>query len=395
MIHESEAGDVTNVISIRDLFTTEGALDQMLGELAPCATTPFFRLTEYKIDAGDGPEVILAGRLLVSLSLLYPYLAAGMVPTSDRFIRRNLDIRGTTAHQNETIRILSNHVEPSTLSRYTASAASFLGDQSVLAAGLVGSSISLYDIIRARKADPVINDLLNWEAPPRSGFEEVEKAADAATRELIQRLKAVGGQFARLLRSGAAINPDQFRLGLVYVGTKPGLLDGELTEVPIATSLVRGMKNVEQFYVNCIAARKALVTNQRQVKKSGYLSRKMGLLAVTQDIDPDLADCGTLHYLKVLVTSLEHAARLQGRWFKNELSDAEETMTPFGVTDPSMVGRYIRMRSPMTCAGVNGVCERCYGALFARNRDIHAGLYAVLRIAEKIIQMLTNWLCRR
>ena len=350
------------------------------------------RCHEIEVSCGNGPELMTVGRALASLAMLYPYRVAGVAPTHDRWVRGALDAGSIEAHLNATIEDLYSALDPETLSLAAAAATNYLAELACAVAGRVGTSVSIRGLLDAGRADPAIMDLLNW-AAPEGELGDIEKAADAANSELLSRLKAMPGEFGRLLRCGAAVNKDQMRQAFVNIGVKPGLMDGELIPEPIDTSFLRGLRGVEDFYVNAIGARKALTTNYKQVKTSGYLSRKLVLLVANHVIDPELDDCGTIHGVRTPILSEDHAKRLVGRHvsFQDEqdggwwLIDTEQA-----ALEHLWVGREIVLRSPITCAGERGICHKCYGELARSNSMVHAGIYGVLVISEQITQRLLS-----
>lgn len=348
------------------------------------------RLGVLTVDCGLGPEEMTAGRALASLALLYPYRVAEVRPAPERFLRGQLDASAIERHLNETIGDLYTAADPETLSLATAAAINFLADLACDVAGRVGTSVSIVGLLEAAEADPRIGELLSWTAPDGE-LGDIEKAADEAGAELLARLRALPGEFGRLIRSGAAVNKDQLRQALLNIGVKPGLMDGELIPEPIDTSFLRGMRGVEDFYICAIGARKALTTNFKQVKTSGYLSRKLVLLVANHVVDPELEDCGTGHSVRTVVQSADHAQRLIGRYVRI----AEEGPgAPWNVVDEALaqgiVGETVDLRSPITCSGESGICHVCYGDLARSNSSIHAGIYGVLVISEQITQRLLS-----
>jgi hypothetical protein len=268
-----------------------------------------------------------------------------------------------------------------------SAASTYLQDLACLTAGRVGTSVSIKGLFEAGERDPEIKRLLNWHVPVGE-LDDIEKAADAAGADLIRRLKALPGEHGRLLRCGAAVNKDQLRQAFVNIGVKPGLLDGELMPEPIDTSFLHGLRNVEDFYICATGSRKALTTNYRQVKTSGYLSRKLVLLVADHVIDPDLDDCHTANYIHTLVQSPDHAKRLSGRYIKCNENDTEHLAYEEELV--SLIGTKVLLRSPITCAGEKGICHKCYGELARSNSDLHAGIYGVLVLCEQITQRLLS-----
>jgi hypothetical protein len=370
------------------LMGTDDQYSQMVNELHEYSLgVDGGRCHEISVECGTGVEQMTVGRALINMALLYPYRAAGVTPSSDRFVREAMDAGGIESHLNGTISELYDECDPESLSLATAAATNYIAELACAIAGRVGTSVSIRGLLDAGIADPAVMALLNWSAPDGE-LGDIEKAADVAGAELIDRLKAMPGEFGRLLRCGSAVNRDQMRQAFVNIGVKPGLMDGELMPEPIDTSFVRGMRGVEDFYICAVGSRKALTTNYKQVKTSGYLSRKLVLLVANHVVDPNLEDCGTGHGVQLVVQSEDHASRLGGRYVSTlvnpdwHLSTVEEMR--------SMIEQEIFLRSPITCAGKNGICHKCYGELARANSSIHAGIYGVLVISEQITQRLLS-----
>lgn len=386
-MEKSEAVEVVDLVSIL-LDKDENVYSAFVGGLHECCIGENHgRHGELAVDCGKGVEIMQIGRILASLALLYPYRMAGMAPDPERFVRGTIDGKFVENHINRTIEELSDHVEPESLSLSVSASLSYLADLSCAIAGRVGTTVSIRGLLDTAKRDPVIAKLISWKAPDGE-LGVIEKEADAAASELATRLAALPGEYGRLLRCGAAVNKDQMRQAFVSIGVKPGLMDGELMSEPVDTNFLRGMRNVEDYYICAVGARKALTTNYKQVKNSGYLSRKLVLLTANQLIDPVLTDCGTRHGVRTLVQTEDHARRLVGRtigvqgggWSAAPLTEEAAL---------SLVGKEIVLRSPITCSGEN-VCHACYGALARTNSNIHAGIYGVLVISEQIIQRLLS-----
>ena len=374
--------DLAAAIGSRD-----SAFDTLLVDLQRQCEAPRGRHETLTVDCGSGPEEMTAGRALTNLVLCRPYRLAGVAPGSDRFVRGQLDAGALERHMNGTVRDLCRRMDPKRLSQAMATVSADLGDLAVNIAGRTGASISIFALLEAASARPRVWDLLNWNVPS-GDLGEIEKAADAATDELVGLFRSMPGEYGRLLRSGAAINKDQLRQGLVNIGVKPGLMDGELIEEPIDTSFIRGMRSVEDFYICNIGSRKALITNYYQVSASGYLSRKLVLLLAGHTLAGDVADCGTHHGVRTLVRSEDHARRLRGRTMA--AGGSFEWTVPTDEELDRLVGTEVLLRSPITCAHGGGVCRTCYGELAEFNSDIHAGIYGVLRISEQITQRLLS-----
>ena len=370
------------------LMGTDDQYSQMVNELHEYSLgVDGGRCHELSVECGAGVEQMTVGRALINMALLYPYRAAGVTPSPERFVRGALDAGGIETHLNGTIAELYDECDPESLSLATAAATNYIAELACAIAGRVGTSVSIRGLLDAGIADPAVMELLNWSAPDGE-LGDIEKAADVAGSELIDRLKAMPGEFGRLLRCGSAVNKDQMRQAFVNIGVKPGLMDGELMPEPIDTSFVRGMRGVEDFYICAVGSRKALTTNYKQVKTSGYLSRKLVLLVANHVVDPNLEDCGTGHGVQLTVQSEDHASRLGGRYVSTLINPDWHLSTVDEMR--AMIDQEIFLRSPITCAGKHGICHKCYGELARANSSIHAGIYGVLVISEQITQRLLS-----
>ena len=337
------------------------------------------------IDVGNGEEEMTVGLVLANLALLTPYQVLGIIPDHTRFVRKSLSSDVINDHMSTTIEELYHNTDPENLSLLISSILAYMADLGCDVAGRVGTTVSIRGLFDAARKDPEIANLLNWKVPSGT-LEEIELAAEEASKEMNTRLKALDCELGRMLRCGAAVNTGQLRQAIVNIGLKPGLMDGELIPEPVDTNFVRGLRNVEDYYICSIGARKALTTNFKQVKNSGYLSRKLVLLVVNHFIDINNHDCGTHHGITTVIQSEDHAKRLSGRYIKKE--DGSEWRIFYTKELLKMIGETVILRSPITCSGEEGICFKCYGEHARSNKNIHAGIYGVLIISEQLTQML-------
>jgi hypothetical protein len=352
-----------------------------------CFEEDLGRHAQLEVNCGNGVERLSIGKILVSLALLYPYHVAGVKPKSKYFIRKPLTSNLIEEHLTRTIQILYKYLDTKTLNLAISTSTTYLADIGCAIVGRVGTTVSIKGLLDAAKLDPVINEILYWKAP-EGELNDIEKAADEVNSDLMNRLMAIPNEFGRLLKSGSSINKDQMRQVFVNIGVKPGLLDGELIPEPIDTSFLQGMRHAQDFYICAVGARKSLITNFRQVKTSGYLSRKLVLLVADHFIDKETIDCETLYGVKSIVQNEDHVERLIGRYIKTDIT--QDWFIPTQSEFLELIGQEILIRSPITCACKTGICHKCYGELASTNAKIHAGIYGVLVIAEQITQRLLS-----
>jgi hypothetical protein len=154
---------------------------------------------------------------------------------------------------------------------------------------------------------------------------------------------------------------------------------------------VRGLRDEVDYFLTCIGARKALITNATYVRSSGYLARMLCLLVMNLKLfsneDKSRTDCGSPHLISVNVDSQQTLNRLHGNYYT--IGHSGELLV--ATRDSSeLIGKVIHKRSPITClAPGNEICETCYGELHKTN-PFHPALSGVLVLTEQIIQMLLS-----
>jgi len=96
-------------------------------------------------------------------------------------------------------------------------------------------------------------------------------------------------------------------------------------------------------------------------------------------LDSSNEDCDSKHFLPFEVTE-KNISRLEGRY--------DDQNIPIDVRNKDIIGSTIYIRTPITCAGKNGICKKCYGDLWKTNSEYHIGVVAVLILTNQITQML-------
>lgn len=168
---------------------------------------------------------------------------------------------------------------------------------------------------------------------------------------------------------------------------------GKVVELPIRSNYREGLTSFE-YFVGARGARKGLVDTALRTADAGYLTRR--LVDVAQDVLIRDKDCGTKE--SVVLSKEEEtfiitfARRLNGRVAaedvkvggkavvkRNELitAAAAEAIEKAGINE-------VKIRSPLTCESLHGVCAACYGLDLGRNRPVEIGTPIGLIAAQSI-----------
>lgn len=254
-----------------------------------------------------------------------------------------------------------------------------------------GITIDTFDITRLADENEKFKETLEFTHKERTvnvqNIQEKIKMqndnADASVEEILNSKK---NNLKTLIKSGAGINRGQLAEVINNVGFKPDIR-GKVITTPIDSSFAKGLNTIAEFNTDAIGARKALITSKTQVKQSGYLNRKISVLTEDIRINEDVEDCGTKHYLSVLIKDKKHLML-----FENRFRVSGGVVKIITANDLHLIGKTIHVRSPITCIlkDHNHVCKTCYGNLWKINVGLNIGTIANLILTEPMTQKLLS-----
>ena len=251
-----------------------------------------------------------------------------------------------------------------------------------------GVSISLYDMIQLSKENPTIKKCMNFKSTSKMvDPQKLAKKQDENLEKFINEIEKTDNNFSKYLKSDSGINVNQFGEVFCFIGYKPDYF-GNIIPKPINSSFVRGL-SVTEFFVNATGARKALTTSKGQVKSSGYLNRKLGLLMSDCRIKNPMSnyDCGTKHTIPIFIDNQKTLNRFNNRYRVNE----KGKVVVIDSNDEKLIGTTINLRSPITCACKNDeVCPICYGRLSRINKTKNIGTISNLILTNPLTQKLLS-----
>jgi len=169
---------------------------------------------------------------------------------------------------------------------------------------------------------------------------------------------------------------------------------GETIELPIKASYKEGL-NILEFFINTHGARKGLIDTALKTASAGYLTRK--LVDVAQDIVIKENDCRTTEGIEVFrsdgeISGYNFKSRLFGRTTLEDIKigrkivvKADEIITRQAAEaiEKSKIAS-VKIRSPITCRTLYGICSKCYGIDLGRNKPIKLGEAVGIIAAQSI-----------
>ena len=169
---------------------------------------------------------------------------------------------------------------------------------------------------------------------------------------------------------------------------------GDIIELPVKSSYKEGF-NVLEYFIASHGARKGSTDTALKTANAGYLTRR--LIDVAQDVLIVEDDCGT----KEGITVSRKDAEVFGYSFSNRIF-SRVTLDDLKIKNKILVkaGDFInrtnsklieasniesvKVRSPLTCKSIWGVCAKCYGYDLAYNQPVKIGTPVGIIAAQSI-----------
>ena len=213
-----------------------------------------------------------------------------------------------------------------------------------------------------------------------------EEVAEAMMKEIqkIETGKPVNSVFM-MAHSGARGSAAQMKqlAGMRGLMAKPS---GEIIETPIISNFKEGL-NVLEYFNSTHGARKGLADTALKTANSGYLTRR--LVDVAQDAIIIETDCET-HEGVTAATLVEGGEvvltlgeRVLGRVTNEDVVNPENGKTVIkkgfllSEAEVEVIDKLglqkLKIRSPLTCGTIGGVCAKCYGRDLARGTTVNVG----------------------
>lgn len=193
-----------------------------------------------------------------------------------------------------------------------------------------------------------------------------------------------------ILRADTGIKHKQLVEFTAHMGLKPDLA-GVTIPLPINSStLIRGLDKPSSHYIDALGGRKSLIMNKKVMGRAGYFGKVVLLLARTLSLSMDVSDCGSKHYLKIMITSKKMLQKYNNRYYHDPVTDDIKCLN--ADHDTHLIGTYVDFRSPITCKCGDKVCHVCFGRTSLLNLDIADGVtgFEVEEVTKVVNQMILS-----
>jgi hypothetical protein len=344
-----------------------------------------------------GKDVVDAtyGRVLINLLIMKPFVGKGLkLSANDLFGFESVTEWNLDTYFNSILTRFKSEsdIDFDDLRKVIGETINEMSDISGELNVLSGNSISFYDFVRLSVTDENAKAMFNQKIDRRMQFDQIEDKFNKLGKELERYFKAnKDTELYPFVISDTGINRKQLTQAIGFIGLKPDI-DGSVIPVAIKDNYLTGLKSLESYFINSKGTRKALITNSKMVRRSGYLTRKLSLSMIDRYHDNNLEDCKTHHFVIFEVKNRTKLQQIEGRHYY-DLDDSNEKTSELktvSIKDEFLIGKKIGLRSPVTCAGEH-VCRTCYGSELSEiNRDLNTGLISVLFLTNPLTQKLLS-----
>jgi DNA-directed RNA polymerase subunit beta' len=213
--------------------------------------------------------------------------------------------------------------------------------------------------------------------------------------DAVKRYMDPQGNLATMANSGATkggFGPISQLAGMRGLMADPS---GRIIPLPIRSNFREGLTALE-YFISTHGARKGLADTALRTADAGYLTRR--LVDIAQDIIINEEDCETEEGLVINksddVAGQSMGSRLFGRILAERIIDPStgEIIAERGdMIDHELTRRItassvttVKVRSPLTCELVHGICAKCYGMDLGRGKIVEIGAAVGIVAAQSI-----------
>ena len=169
---------------------------------------------------------------------------------------------------------------------------------------------------------------------------------------------------------------------------------GQIIEMPVKSSFKEGF-NVLEYFISTHGARKGTADTALRTSTAGYLTRR--LIDVAHDVAIFQKDCkdqkGFLVYKQVAdELGQNFVFKIVGRIAAENIKDQSKVIVKKGeminwgsaqrISDGEV--KKVRVRSPITCISIRGICQKCYGWNLSTNAPVALGQAVGIVAAQAI-----------
>ncbi|MCJ7722946.1 MAG: DNA-directed RNA polymerase subunit beta', partial [Anaerolineales bacterium] len=224
---------------------------------------------------------------------------------------------------------------------------------------------------------------------------EIWQATTEEVAKAVQMSMDPDGNLATMANSGATkggFGPISQLAGMRGLMADPS---GRIIPLPIRSNFREGLTALE-YFISTHGARKGLADTALRTADAGYLTRR--LVDIAQDVIINEYDCGTRDGVVIRVSDdvagQAMSTRMYGRLVADRVVDPKtgEILAEYNdMIDREMARTIVsagveevKVRSPLTCELIHGICAKCYGIDLGRGVMVELGSAVGIVAAQSI-----------
>ncbi|MFA7581461.1 MAG: DNA-directed RNA polymerase subunit beta' [Candidatus Paceibacterota bacterium] len=222
---------------------------------------------------------------------------------------------------------------------------------------------------------------------------EIWSEAKAKVEEVVSKALKPENPVYKIISSGARGSWEQINqmMGMRGLVKNP---KGEIIDLPVTSSYKEGFTPL-QYFDSVHGNRKGLVDTALKTAEAGYLTRRM--IDVSQDVIVREEDCGTKEGIEIKRDDggefgHKFSDRIFSRTLLEDVKDGRKMIAKAGEVITMDLAKKIedsavdsvKIRSPLTCKTLYGVCAKCYGMDLGHNEPIKTGEAVGIVAAQSI-----------
>lgn len=217
----------------------------------------------------------------------------------------------------------------------------------------------------------------------------IEKLVADKNKELQKTLATKGlvkNQSLQSFQRVGQLNPHQIYQTLLTFGTRTDVNDRMINR-PVYGSSIDGLRDIEDFAIESLSAKKSMYYNKSAIQNSQYFNRRVQLIAsIIAHVYS--GDCGSTQTTDFLVSDgTEGHPDVRDNIIGMYIIDHGKQVLLTRANIDNYVGKVVQLRSPLTCKYTTGVCEKCMGAI---GKNIHHHMNPGILAAIKTISQITQ-----
>lgn len=243
---------------------------------------------------------------------------------------------------------------------------------------LMNSNKEFYDIYHTSLADKPIEDVKDIGMKLANRSIEIIKDSE----------KYIGYDhcLANSFRAEQGINVRQYKEFAINIGSKPNGQGGVHPAIIDGSYIGGALNNILSQFIDSNSSRVAQIQMKNNTGDSGGFARILGLNNIDSILCPDPTyDCHTHNFEYIEVKNKDVLNLLIDRYYRLDPEGEKFLVTP----ESDIIGKWVYLRSPMTCASAargHGVCYKCYGDSAYINANIKPGKYAAENLSAQLTQ---------